>query len=555
MQKHITFILIFFISGFSTSVLRAQSSILEQTLLTTESFNTFTAVSVTGLQTWNFSPQYGAVCSGYVSGQNFENEDWLISPVMDLSQMDNVKLTFDHTRGSAAVMNIGVAEGRFKAFATDNYTGDTSTTTWTELEGLNQNLNAAWQFIPSGELTIPDAAKSANSRIAFRYISSTSPGATWEIKNVKVIGEPQSGTGAAIFKITNWNSEWLGCSTFGPTDEALQINNVASAMLSMNSDIYCLQEITNSPSNPSIDILVSLMGPDLWEGKIVPSLTDDCDQRQAIIYKKSRIQFVGATLLNNGLAAQGNSYYYNWASGRYPTLYNINFVAGSDLIPVSIVNVHAKSEDGNALSYTRRLGGSEGMKAILDGANYNARKLIIIGDFNDYLIGTSSTACSCTDSPFKNFMDDTANYSGITKDLINQGHPIIENTIISNELISNYVSGSAAKEVAVTQNISSYFSTTSDHYPISAMFQFSALGVTEVEDIKKSFLKIYPNPATTVLGFEVGSADANTVNMYDMTGRQMQVQKINANTLDVHTLPSGIYILKVGDKLGKFVKG
>ncbi|MGK4568354.1 hypothetical protein [Flavobacterium sp. 3HN19-14] len=146
-----------------------------------------------------------------------------------------------------------------------------------------------------------------------------------------------------------------GLHDIGPTDETLQVNNIAAAMLAMNSDIYCIQEITNTVANPSIATLVSLLGSDVWEGRIVPGNTDECDQRQAIIYKKAKVQFVSASQLSSGGASQGNSYYYNWTSGRFPALYNLNLLAGNNVIPVAVINIHAKAEDDVAASYTRRL--------------------------------------------------------------------------------------------------------------------------------------------------------------------------------------------------------
>jgi endonuclease/exonuclease/phosphatase family metal-dependent hydrolase len=548
MKKYLRLILLVALSGFSVTLSTAQTTILEQPLLTEGSFNTFTTFSTTGAQIWHGSATYGAVCSGYAAAQNFENEDWLISPVMNLTQTDNVNLSFNHTRGSAAVMNVGVEEGWYKVFATADFTGNPATTEWIALEGFNQSITTAWQYIPSGALVIPDAAKSETSRIAFRYSSSATQSATWEIKNVKVTGEPQATSpNAGVFKITNWNTEWLGCTLFGPVDETLQINNVAAAMLLMNSDIYCIQEVTNSDANPSIETLVSLLGSDQWEGMILPSNTGDCDQRQGIIYKKSKVQFVSSAQLSNGNAAEGNSYYYNWSSGRYPALYKVNLIAGNNLVPLSIVNIHAKAEDGNAMSYTRRLGASEALKTILDGAAYNTENLMIIGDFNDYLIGTTSAACACTVSPYQNFMDDTGNYNCITG-----GQPIIEHIIISNELSDRYIPDSVFRETSVTQ-IDNYSNTTSDHLPVSAMLQFSVLGTPGYTT--ENTWAIYPNPVKDILTFDMTGLEAAVVTaIYDITGRQMRCEKRNANTVDVTALPSGIYILKVGYKSGRFVK-
>ncbi|MFT3687418.1 MAG: choice-of-anchor J domain-containing protein [Phycisphaerales bacterium] len=557
MQKYIRVLLLWAFFGFGANLLQAQTTtILDQTLLTQASFNSFTNVNVTGTQNWYFSSTYGAICNGYSGGQSFENEDWLISPEMNLTQANNVKLSFSHTRGSASVLNVGVTEGWYKVFATSNYTGNPVTTQWVELTGFNQSVPVAWQYISSGDLVIPEAAKSANSRIAFRYMSSATQSATWEIKNVKVTGEPVTNPNMAVFKITNWNTEWLGCTTFGPTDETLQINNVAAAMLSMNADIYCIQEVSNTAGSPSIATLVSLLGSSQWEGKILPASTDDCDQRQGIIYKKAKVQFVSSAQLSSGNAAQGNSYYYNWTSGRYPSVYNVNLISGSTLVPVSIINIHAKSEDGEAMSYTRRLGASQALKTILDGSVYNSKNLVFIGDFNDYMVGTSSNSCSCTDSPYKNFVDDQANYTAITQNLTDAhwNRPVIENIIVSNELAGNYVSNSVGQEVTMPQNINNYYNTTSDHLPVSALFQFQTLGNPEFAYSDK-LLKIYPNPVKSEVRFDANEFDneAEAI-IYDLTGRQIFCEKTNATTINVGSLPSGTYILKVGGKTGRFIK-
>ncbi|SCY07286.1 T9SS-dependent choice-of-anchor J family protein [Flavobacterium caeni] len=535
----------------------AQVTLLDQTLLTEASFNTFTPVSVTGTQGWYFNALYGALCSGYTGGQSYENEDWFVGPAVNLSQTDNVKLTFSHTRGNASVLQVGVAQGWYKVFATASYTGNPTTTTWVELTGFDQNVPAAWQYISSGALTIPEAAKSSQSRIAFRYQSSATQSATWEIKNVRIVGEPQStNTAAGSFKITNWNTEWLGCTQFGPTDENLQLANVAEAMLAMNSDIYCLQEVSNNASSPTLSALLSLMGTAQWDGRIMPNSTDDCDQRQAIIFKKSRVQFVGSVQLSSGNAAQGNSYYYNWSSGRYPSVYNVNLVAGTTLVPLTLVNIHAKAEDGSAMAYTRRLGGSEGLKTILDGANYNTKNVVLVGDFNDYLIGTTSNTCNCSDSPFKNFIDDANDYDGITKNHFDvevtwEDRPIIEHFVISNELFDHFVAGSVTQELAVSQSIPSFNWTTSNHLPVSATFQFAVLD-TQGFDQTKDTWTVYPNPVRDVLRFEPDGTNAAAV--YDLMGRKMSTSTANANAIEVSHLPAGVYLLRMGDRQAKFVK-
>ena len=162
--------------------------IFNETLLTQTSFDKFTAQSVTGAQVWKFDAQYGAVMSGFVDAdaRSYANEDWFISPAIDLStySASTVKLKFDHARGPAGSIGVGIAEGWYKVYVSNNYTsGAPSSATWTELTGVTHGTTA-WAYVSSGELTIPTANLAANFRIAFRYQCSDTQSATWEVKNV-----------------------------------------------------------------------------------------------------------------------------------------------------------------------------------------------------------------------------------------------------------------------------------------------------------------------------------------------------------------------------------
>jgi endonuclease/exonuclease/phosphatase family metal-dependent hydrolase len=524
MKKTIKTILLIILMVFSSNLLLAQTTIFEQSLQNPQSFNTFTNASVTGSQTWYFNTTFNvAYCNGRVGGINYANEDWLISPAINLLQTANVKLSFDHTRGYY-VGNRPLPQEWCKVFATENYTGNPATTNWIELTGVNQNVLSANEFVSSGELIIPEIAKSQNLRIAFRYLSSASANDYWEIKNVKVTGEPQATSpNAGIFKITNWNTEWLGCTQFGPTDETLQINNVVAAILAMNSDIYCIQEVTNS--TVTIANLITLLGSDKWDGRMAIS-SGDCLQRQGIIFKKSKVNYVNHIELNSGNAAQGNSYFSNWSSGRYPVLYNVNFISGNTTVPLSLVNIHAKATTSSDIPcdavFTKRLGASQALKTILDGTSYNNQNLILIGDFNDYLVGT--TCSSYVNSPYKNFVDDQINYNCVTQNITNFNLPIIENIIITNELNSNYITDSATRELGVSQSIANFSTTTSDHLPVSAKFQFSKLDNHQFDLSQNNNISIYPNPASdhiTINCDNLASVTDWSVKITNMLGQEI----------------------------------
>jgi len=520
----------------------AQTIIFNESLTTQSSFNKFTAVSIKGDQVWYFNsqnPQYGAIMNGFASGASHENEDWLISPTINLQNVSNPKLTFDHTRGPASVLSVGVAQGWYKVYATANYTGNVATTTWIEITGVNHSVSTAWTFISSGELAIPEVAKSANTRIAFKYLCSNSQSATWEVKNILVTG---THVQEVDFKITTWNVEWLSCLTSGPSNRELQINNVVSIIKTMNSDLVALQEVGTSNMYKTIDTLVKRLGSE-WAGAIVPwNNSNNCFQNQGIIYKKSKIQYINASLITNG----GTS--YQWANGRWPALYNVSFVVGNIQLPISFINIHAKAHTTatSEEDYIRRRDASIGLKNLLDGSAYNTKRVVVIGDFNDYLIGTVCTVCSSTLSPYKNFMDDVTNYKGITTNLMTVDH-----VIISNELFDNYLNGSAFREISATQTIPNYSSTTSNHIPTSVTFRIKETVNIEDYTISSSF-HIYPNPTTGRVYIQTVTESIPEVKLFSFEGRLLQNNR--STEIDLSIYAAGIYFIQVNGETKKVIK-
>lgn len=165
--------------------LDTDGKILAESLMSQESFNKFTAYSVKGDQVWTFDAQYGAKMSGY-DGSSHANEDWFITPALNLEGKTEVKIKFEHARGPKGSINVGVAEGWYKVLVSNDYTsGDPTAVTWTEIEGVNHGTSA-WGYVSSGELILPASVLKANARVAFKYICSDAESATWEIKNIEI---------------------------------------------------------------------------------------------------------------------------------------------------------------------------------------------------------------------------------------------------------------------------------------------------------------------------------------------------------------------------------
>ena len=162
------------------------TELLNETLGTQASFNKFTAVSVSGAQVWQFDASYScAKMSGYANGATVPNEDWFISPALDLSGKSNVTVSFTHAFGPAAsVPTTEVTKAQYTVWVSNDFNGDVKTATWTELKGMVYGTSG-WGWVSSGELAIPAENLKANCRIAWKYVCENIS-ATWEMKEVIV---------------------------------------------------------------------------------------------------------------------------------------------------------------------------------------------------------------------------------------------------------------------------------------------------------------------------------------------------------------------------------
>jgi hypothetical protein len=151
----------------------------------TASLGEFIPQSVTGDQVWHFDASYGAVMSGYFSGASHANEDWLISPAINLTSAASGILKFSHAINKGDINNV---QTNHTVWISKNYTsGAPSTGTWEKLTVPNYPPGNNWTFVSSGDVVIPAAyLGQANVRIAFKYLCSDSESASWEIKSVKV---------------------------------------------------------------------------------------------------------------------------------------------------------------------------------------------------------------------------------------------------------------------------------------------------------------------------------------------------------------------------------
>ncbi|GGD79619.1 hypothetical protein GCM10011514_49490 [Emticicia aquatilis] len=372
--------------------------------------------------------------------------------------------------------------------------------------------------------TIPTVTQDITGLVG-RFINATGtdklqlfPSLTTDLTNSANTCSVSGGCGLTTFTddpnkldVFNWNIEWLGHPTNGPsqsgTNDITQITNASNIIKDVKADVYMLQEICQyNPSNPAdvttafgtiLKALNDTYGANTFSGECSSaystSVADANPQRVCIIYKNSVVtkiyskpmfeNFTPATYPPTGTPSQF------WASGRKPFKFLAKVNINNQTDTVLFVGLHAKS-GSDLTSYNRRKYDVRAMYDTLQ-AEFPTRKTIVLGDLNDDVDKSIATGQISSYAPFLYTNPDetviagtrpSAFWNPISKTLSDANcastasfPDYIDHQIISNEFYDNGVTGikySLASVSSFRPVVSNYSTTTSDHYPTVSRFEF-----------------------------------------------------------------------------------
>lgn len=122
---------------------------------------------------WTYNSQYGAYGKkqGGATG-------WLLTPANNLSGMESVTLTFSHAHRYATNF-----ADEMTLWVTPDYQGSVSASQWQQLTISPYAANTNWNFVDV-TVNVPTSAVGDNTVFGFKYMSTASGYATWEIKNL-----------------------------------------------------------------------------------------------------------------------------------------------------------------------------------------------------------------------------------------------------------------------------------------------------------------------------------------------------------------------------------
>lgn len=376
---------------------------------------------------------------------------------------------------------------------------------------------------------------------------------------------------AGTLDVVGWNVEWYGSPSNGPANDDLQEANTKKILRWLDADLYGMVEIVDTMR---FRRLVDSLGNTEFGYVIAPYCTQATSptgnawllgQKQAFIYRKS----IFSNVTTRGLMRNSSTANVNFASGRFPFMLSATVTINGISKNMNFIVLHAKA--GSTLDdFNKRLGGAQELKDTLD-AQFSTTNNYIIGDFNDAL-HNSIYLGSPTSSylPIVSDSVDSDHYKSITLPLGSSGQTsminfpnVIDNHVISNEVESYYIAGSAQVKTDVTTVVPDYVTAhnTSDHYPVFSKYNLAGV-VTGLPTVTANELgiKVSPNPFIQHVNITASKTLANVqLRLINLQGQVLNTQSFGMISIGSTVQPSfpavasGVYFLQVETKQYKTV--
>lgn len=369
---------------------------------------------------------------------------------------------------------------------------------------------------------------------------------------------------SSTLDVVSWNVEFFGAPyNSGPPDKNLQEINVKKIMRYLDADLYGLLEVVDTMR---LRRLVDSLGNTEYGYVVAPYCSNNTTgtgaswtsgQKQAYVYRKS----IFSNVTTRGISRNSGPAYANWASGRFPFLFSATATINGTSRNVNFLLLHGKS--GSTIDdFNKRQAAANELKDTLD-ASFSTANLYIIGDYNDALNNSIYTGSSV--SSYDRIVADSTDadsYKSVTLPLGAAGQTsminfpnVIDNHIISNEVVPLFVPGSARIVTDVTAIVPDYVTAhnTSDHYPVFSKYSLNGV-VTGLPVVSAGAMGITvtPNPFLETIALRAGRQLRNaTVSLFDAQGRLLFRQAyplLNAGSVtqkDLGHLPAGLYYLEV----------
>jgi hypothetical protein len=195
---------------------------------------------------------------------------------------------------------------------------------------------------------------------------------------------------------------------------------------------------------------------------------------------------------------------------------------------------------------------------------FPGKKVMVIGDFNDYLEGANATGQ--TVSPYQYLLNNGFNGISLPSLYPNQAtfvgstSHIIDNVVCTPNLKAKYIDSSFFIFTEANKYITDYSNTTSDHYPIMSYYQFNFPFISNgINTFEKSLFGMV-NPSNNILNLyniENGTTKSS-LTVYDMMGKivyQALLENFQSHLQkSIPNVKMGLYLVEINNDKGRSIQ-
>jgi len=165
-------------------------------------FEGWTPVDVSGPQSWSEGVQFNNVQMSGFAGMPVANEDWLISPEIDLSDKNNVKIFIEQT------YQFGNDLSNLSVLIANDYAGTGTAATWQEISFSVLPTGTNSDYVESEKVDI-SSFDGETVHVALRYISTDSESYRWRVRKIALeAGGLEGSTSQEFAFYTYTGTEW-----------------------------------------------------------------------------------------------------------------------------------------------------------------------------------------------------------------------------------------------------------------------------------------------------------------------------------------------------------
>lgn len=333
-----------------------------------------------------------------------------------------------------------------------------STVTGAEIHISTDNSNFSLKLTVTGKASGASVTDLTNDLTYYFKLRFTTEGGTSAFtESIQITPKQRSHVGVHV---ATWNVENFYNPTREPVNDEQQKERVKNLFHSFEFDLVGFQEISGE------DKFYEIMSELPHHSGVISSSDYSPPQSIALAYNDTLFTLISSSRITS----------FSDDSGRPPLEAKLRHKPSGTEFYVIVIHNKAQADES---SYNRRknIAGYLRSHIIVNRPN---DMVMILGDYNDKLFSSITTS---KESPYKNFVDDTANFKTPTKFLnetsqIEHSLPGFSNTIdhimLTNEFSNSMIKTGSVNvmEQEVRAIYSDYFSTVSDHCPVMLTILF-----------------------------------------------------------------------------------